>query len=816
MNKNLSFYVAICLLLMLVLVFFNSSYKALKADTSLINTHHAVHSGFQKLSKQINNAAVLNPDLMVENVPPQNYQLFLTDRREVMGQVTYLKTIVRDSINMQIMDQLDPLIASEISWLLGSNVPDSMVHQKAVPHLRSLLTIDSLISKGIDRTNFLISYRQSRTIQQMKTGRLLIFVFVILSGILLIYTTFVLFRQQSKRKSKERELAMVLNRISDGVVSVDNQWRYTFLNDAAMATHPSEREQLLGKSIWDIHPEMHGTVFWEKYHEAMQSRKVQEIESYYPPMDTWFSVKVYPSEDGLTIFYKDVTAGKKAEERLSRTLKEVEDYKFALDEASIVAITDQKGIIRHANANFCRISKYSLEELVGKDHRIINSGYHPKEFIRDLWVTIANGKIWKGEMRNRAKDGSIYWVDTTIVPFLNEQGKPYQYIAIRADITSRKAAEERLMRSERIYKTIASGIPGSVICLLDKDLKYFLIEGDMLENLGYSKDDLLGNRAQDVLPADVFKEVKRDFDHVLSGRSVVREANRMGYDVISRFIPLKDEHNEVYAIMTVTNDVTRLKDAQRNITELNRNLEKKIAVRTEELRKSNEELESFSYSVSHDLRAPLRGIIGFSAVLEEEYGKQLDAEANRVIGIIKDSAARMGQLIDDLLAFSRTGKQSLQKTTVNTAGMVNEVVQEMLKLAENRQDINLTIEDLPLLYGDQNTIRLVWTNLLSNAVKYSRTRDHPLIHVGSFTKDDEQIFFVRDNGVGFDEKYKHKLFRVFQRLHDSAEFEGTGVGLALVERIISKHQGRIWAEGKPGEGACFYFTLPVKKNYDES
>src|ERR1044072_5478298 len=186
------------------------------------------------------------------------------------------------------------------------------------------------------------------------------------------------------------------------------------------------------------------------------------------------------------------------ESALRKSVRESSDYQYALDESSIIAITDQKGIIKHANENFCRISKYSREELIGQDHRIINSGFHPKEFIRNLWATIANGKIWKGELRNKAKDGTIYWVDTTIVPFLDEKDKPYQYVAIRADITERKQVEERIIKSEKIYKTIASSIPGSVICLLDRDYRYLLIEGDMIEKIGYKKDTLLGAKAVDV------------------------------------------------------------------------------------------------------------------------------------------------------------------------------------------------------------------------------------------------------------------------------------------------------------------------------
>ncbi|HZV68036.1 MAG TPA: ATP-binding protein [Saprospiraceae bacterium] len=261
----------------------------------------------------------------------------------------------------------------------------------------------------------------------------------------------------------------VLNRISDGVVSLDNNWRYTFLNDAALNTHPMSKEATLGQVIWDVHPEMHGTIFWDKYHEAMLTKKVVEIESHYAPMNIWFSVKVYPSSDGLTIFYKDVTESKKAEQQLLDSLREISDYKFALDEASIVAITDQKGIIKYVNDNFCKISKYCKEELIGQDHRIINSAYHPKAFIRNLWNTIARGKTWRGELKNKAKDGSIYWVDTTIVPFLNEEGKPFKYLAIRADITKRKEAEERILRMNEELEDKVSARTLELTISLDKE-----------------------------------------------------------------------------------------------------------------------------------------------------------------------------------------------------------------------------------------------------------------------------------------------------------------------------------------------------------
>lgn len=808
MHKNLIIYIAASLLLILVLLLYYSANKTLNTHSALVNRHQLVYNSFQRLGKLINNAAVIHPDMLRSSSTNQFFHIFVTDSSEISLELLNLQQTARDTSIKQILAILQPLIHSEIGWILNSNVPDSIMQHRTGPHFASLLRIDSLINHGTVQTRNLISYQHGLVEREIKKVRTLIVLFIILSGLLLIYTTAVSLTQQSKRKSKEKELAIVLNRISDGVMSIDTKWRYTFLNDAAMTNHPGDRAAVIGQKIWDVHPALESSPFGQKYYEARQTGSVQEVEEYYAPLQSWFSARIYPSSDGLTIYYKDVTEQRRAADQLSQTLKEVRDYRFALDEASIVAITDQKGIILHANENFCKISKYPLQELIGQDHRIINSGYHSKEFIRNLWVTIAKGKIWKGEVRNKAKDGSVYWVDTTIVPFLNDQGKPYQYIAIRADITQRKETEEQLQRSERTYKTIASSIPDSVICMLDRDFRYLLIEGDMLGKLGYAKEDLMGKLASNALSPVVFAELEPEFQTVLSGAIVTKEANRNGYDIVSRYIPLKDTDNQVYAIMTVSIDVTKLKHAQRNINELNKSLERKIALRTEELRKSNEELESFSYSVSHDLRAPLRGIIGFAAVLKEEYGGKLDAEADRILGIVQNNADKMGQLIDDLLAFSRTGKQALQKVDLDTMEMVSEVIQEVIK-PDAPHSINWEVGVLPRVNADPNSFKQVWSNLLSNAVKYSGTKADPHIEIGAIAHEDRWEFFVRDNGVGFDEKYKHKLFKVFQRLHDANEFEGTGVGLALVERIIAKHGGSIHAEGEPGKGACFTFSLPI-------
>ncbi|HZE84710.1 MAG TPA: ATP-binding protein [Puia sp.] len=256
--------------------------------------------------------------------------------------------------------------------------------------------------------------------------------------------------------------------------------------------------------------------------------------------------------------------------------------------------------------------------------------------------------------------------------------------------------------------------------------------------------------------------------------------------------------------------LAQIQAQNRALNEFNQNLEQKVRNRTAELEIANSELEAFSYSISHDLRAPLRAIIGFVTILEEDYSGKLDHEAQRITGIIKNNTLKMGHLIDDLLTFSRMGRKDIEKTNIPSAAMIHEVIQEIAPKNKNGR-IGWVVGEIPDVKGDINAIRQVWVNLVSNAIKYSANKEDPQIEIGSFNRERQTVFFVKDNGVGFDEKYKHKLFKVFQRLHSPDEFEGTGVGLAIVEKIVSKHGGKVWVEAALNEGACFYFSLPDEK-----
>jgi PAS domain S-box-containing protein len=271
---------------------------------------------------------------------------------------------------------------------------------------------------------------------------------------------------------------------------------------------------------------------------------------------------------------------------------------------------------------------------------------------------------------------------------------------------------------------------------------------------------------------------------------------------------LRDEQDRITGFLGLASDLTERKRAQEEIQTLNRDLERRVAERTSQLEAANKELEAFSYSVSHDLRAPLRAINGYSHILLEEYAASLDEEGRRDLENIRRNADRMGDLIDDILDFSRTSRQEMAMQAVNMAAMVREIFDEARAEVPERNIVLRLEGDLPAARGDRTMIHQVLTNLITNAVKFTARAAEAVIEISGTVAGDEIIYRVSDNGVGFDMEYAGKLFGVFQRLHGAGDFPGTGIGLAIVKRVVTRHGGRVWAEGKVGEGATIYFTLP--------
>ena len=329
------------------------------------------------------------------------------------------------------------------------------------------------------------------------------------------------------------------------------------------------------------------------------------------------------------------------------------------------------------------------------------------------------------------------------------------------------------------------------------------------ELYGWTDKEAVGRRSQELLQTIVptpLEDIRAELLRINRWEGELRKTKADGTQVVvaSRWSLRRDEQERPVAILETNNNITEGKRREDEIQGLNQELAKRSA----ELESINKELEAFAYSVSHDLRAPLRHMAGYTELLQERASSVVDEKSNHYMAMILDSAKRMGNLIDDLLAFSRIGRAETQKTRFNLTQLVKEAVSEVREGTEGR-NIAWKIGTLPDFYGDRSMLRLVLVNLLSNAIKFTRTRPQAEIEIGSANGNgDELIVFVRDNGVGFDMKYVNKLFGVFQRLHQAHEFEGTGIGLATVQRIIHRHGGKVWAEGVVDSGATFYFSAP--------
>lgn len=325
---------------------------------------------------------------------------------------------------------------------------------------------------------------------------------------------------------------------------------------------------------------------------------------------------------------------------------------------------------------------------------------------------------------------------------------------------------------------------------------------------GYTETEALKMKMWNIIPEYLHEETQQTIEKIIQGQgSQFLETKRITkhgklVDVFFSASVIIDRENGKKSVTITERDITQQKIAEEQILQLNTNLKMNVI----QLEGTNKELESFSYSISHDLRAPLRALSGYTKMLEEDYSEKFDDRARKVMGTIQENISKMNKLIDDLLEFSKIGKKEVRRSKVNMFEAVNNIIEEMKNSTSCKADF--TLKSLLTVYADNTLINQVWVNLISNAVKYSGKNSNPQIEIGSYEKNNETIFYVKDNGAGFDMAYANKLFGVFQRLHRSSEFEGTGIGLAIIHRVITKHGGRVWAEAKVDEGAAFYFTLP--------
>lgn len=362
------------------------------------------------------------------------------------------------------------------------------------------------------------------------------------------------------------------------------------------------------------------------------------------------------------------------------------------------------------------------------------------------------------------------------------------------------------------------------VVLLDVEDRILRINREFTRVFGYTPDEAVGRPINDLIAPEELLGEAIDYPHlILHGKAVQVETIRQRKDgdriPVSLLAVPVSVHGGQIAEYAIYRDLTGYKAVEGELTKQRahvdeiRGLNEELARRSRDLEATNKELEAFAYSISHDLRAPLRHIAGYTELLQKQVSPVVDEKSNRYLTTILESAKRMGDLIDDLLALSRIGRAETQKTLVDLEHLLREVLTEVRPDFEGRQ-ITWKISGLPSVEGDRSMLRMALENLLSNAIKFTRTRPQAEIEIGCADgKKNEVVVFVKDNGVGFDMKYVNKLFRVFQRLHHADAFEGTGIGLATVQRIIHRHGGSVWAEGAVDKGATFYFSIPTPQGY---
>ncbi|WP_137744082.1 PAS domain-containing protein [Robertmurraya siralis] len=477
--------------------------------------------------------------------------------------------------------------------------------------------------------------------------------------------------------------------------------------------------------------------------------------------------------------------------RLADSDSNLKDIKAALDESSIVAITDAKGTITYVNDKFVEISKYTKDELIGQNHRILNSSYHPKEFFQSLWKTIGSGKVWKGEIQNRAKDGSTYWVDTTIVPFLNEKGKPYQYVSIRTDITNRKHSERKLKATLKEVNDIKFALDqSSIVAFTDEKGIITRVNDKFCEISQYNRDEIIG-KDHSILNSgyhshDFFRELWRTIGSgsVWKGEIRNKAKDSSYYWVDTTIVPFMNERGKPYQYLAIRNDITERK-------------------RTEEILHRQDKLAAvgqLAAGVAHEIRNPLTSMKGYAEFLLED---ETDEQRREFVDIILDEINRVNQIVEDFMVLAKPKVVDLKEK--NIIPIIKDVL-SLLEFEARKKKVRMHFEandDIVQIECDENRLKQVFLNFVKNGIEAMPNGGDITVrvHVAS-----EQVqISIQDTGVGIPEE---KLKRIGEPFYTTKK-DGNGLGLMVSYKIIESHNGTVFIESELNKGTTFNIILPA-------
>lgn len=584
------------------------------------------------------------------------------------------------------------------------------------------------------------------------------------------------------------------------------------------------------KKIQEILPVAAAEKYTKAMKDAVVSGKFQLFEFELPDTKTgknkWIEVRLLKETDNLLIALNwDITVRK--EEKAKQILAE-NKYQAIFDQtAQFIGLMKPDGTLLGVNKAALVFSGLKKEDVEGKclwDLKPWDVNPGTKEKIKEYVALAAAGKMSRFEPEILIS-GKKAIIDFSIKPINNENGQTEWLLAEGIDITNSKKLETELRQSEQLYRLLAANVPNGIFLLIDKELRFILVEGQALKEIGYEKEKVEGKTIYEVFPPGILEKIEPIYKSALKGESKTLEfiAQKNQHTFLTSYLPVKNPDGSVDYAIVVGFDIEQLKQVEREretrIVELKKlndrlvneiskrnNAEKILNHYTEELQEKNQELAQFAYIASHDLQEPLRMITSYIELLTRKLKNNLDADEQEFIKYIVDGASRMKMLINDLLEYSRIGTRGKEFTQVNLEVLFQRVLQDLsIVIAET--DSVITHDTLPVVIGDESQLYQLFQNLVTNAIKFRKKDETPKINLSVAINDENWAFSLSDNGIGIPADQKDRIFLIFQRLHSREEYPGSGIGLAICKKIIERHGGKINVESEVGKGSTFHFTL---------